>query len=368
MARKGDGIFKRGKVWRLDCIIAGKRHQGQLGRGISRAVALDLATAYRAAILRGEAGILQKKKDVTFEKASADFLEAMKGRIRENTYRSYETCLNSMADHFKGKSLSEISAFLIEAWKKKRKEDAPVSFNRELGTLRTMFNWCIDNGRFDGGNPTRKVKRLTESRGHQRALEPEEEVRLLEACREPLKTILLCGIDAGLRIPSETLWLKKTDIDWSRNTVTVPAAFAKNGKAESVPLTPRLREALRRVSQSNPKSEYIFTRDNGQPFKSIQNIFRTAAAKAEITGIYPHVMRHTFATRLDKSGASLREIQELGRWADIRMVQRYSNVSERNKREAIQRLSDNSPKVIPSSEINKEKSYQGPIAVNDRKA
>ncbi len=139
-----------------------------------------------------------------------------------------------------------------------------------------------------------------------------------------------------------TLWLKKSDIDLRNNQVTVPAAFAKNGKAESVPLTPRLHAALKHVMQNNPKSEYVFTKRYGKAYKSIQNIFRTAASRAKIADISPHVMRHTFATRLDKSGASLREIQELGRWADIRMVQRYSNVSDRNKREAIQRLSNRS--------------------------
>jgi integrase len=128
-------------------------------------------------------------------------------------------------------------------------------------------------------------------------------------------------------------------VDLGRDIVTVPAAFAKNGKSESVPLTPRLQSALRQIIQSKPETEYIFMRANGQPFKSIQNIFRAAAEKAGVANIYPHVMRHTFATRLDQTGASLREIQELGRWGDIRMVQRYSNVSDRNKREAIKRLS-----------------------------
>ena len=140
--------------------------------------------------------------------------------------------------------------------------------------------------------------------------------------------------------------------------VTVPAAFAKNGKSESVPLTARLQNALRRMIQSGPNTEYIFTRANGRPFKSVQNIFRVAAEKAGVADIYPHAMRHTFATRLDKSGASLREIQELGRWGDIRMVQRYSNVSERSKREAIQRLSNNSPQLIPSTQNTKDNSYQ----------
>jgi integrase len=130
-----------------------------------------------------------------------------------------------MADHFKGKFLSEVSPFLIEASKKQRKEKAPVSFNRELGTLRTMFNWCLDNGRFDGTNPTRKVKKLPESRGRQLALEPEEETKHLTTCAEPLKTILKGGIDAGLRIPSETLRLKKSDIDLGYSTVTVPSGI-----------------------------------------------------------------------------------------------------------------------------------------------
>lgn len=367
MARKGDGIFKRGKVWRIDCIIAGKRHQGQLGRGITRSVALELATAYRAAVLRGEVGILQKKKDILYEKAQEEFLAACKGNIRENTYRSYETCLKSMADYFKDKNLGEISSFLIEGWKKKRKEAAPVSFNRELGTLKTMFNWAIEKGKFEGTNPAQKVKKITESRGRERALEPEEEERILAASAEPLRTILLCGIDAGLRIPSETLWLKKPDIDLKHGFVTIQACFAKNGKTQSVPLTPRLRDSLGRLMAKNPGSEYVFTKADGKPFKTIQNIFRTAAKNAGLTDISPHVMRHTFATRLDETGASLRTIQELGRWADIRMVQRYSNVSERSKREAIERLSRNSPQVIPTPQNTKVKSYQKLAAVNGGK-
>lgn len=42
--------------------------------------------------------------------------------------------------------------------------------------------------------------------------------------------------------------------------------------------------------------------------------------------------------RLDETEASLRTIQELGRWANIRMVQRYLNLSEWSKKEAIDRL------------------------------
>jgi integrase len=90
--------------------------------------------------------------------------------------------------------------------------------------------------------------------------------------------------------------------------------------------------------KNNRVAEYLFTKPDGKPYKFIQNIFRTGAKRAGLHDISPHVMRHTFATRLDETGASLREIQEFGRWGDIRMVQRYSNVSDRNKRKAIKRL------------------------------
>src|SRR5262245_14533948 len=73
-------------------------------------------------------------------------------------------------------------------------------------------------------------------------------------------------------------------------------------------------------------------------YRSIQNIFRTACKRAGLVNVTPHVMRHTFASRLGMEGVDIRTIQELGRWKDIRMVQRYANLSERHKAEAIEKL------------------------------
>lgn len=43
MARRGDGLYLRGKTWYLDACINGTRHQKRLGKGITRSVALELA-------------------------------------------------------------------------------------------------------------------------------------------------------------------------------------------------------------------------------------------------------------------------------------------------------------------------------------
>jgi hypothetical protein len=76
MARRGKGLVLRGKTWWLDFTFRGIRHQNRFGKSINKTVAGELAAVERSKILRGEAGIGGKKrKDITFEKASEEFLK-----------------------------------------------------------------------------------------------------------------------------------------------------------------------------------------------------------------------------------------------------------------------------------------------------
>ena len=49
--------------------------------------------------------------------------------------------------------------------------------------------------------------------------------------------------------------------------------------------------------------------------------------------------RHTFASRLTGASVDLRTIQELGGWKSIKMVERYSHISNKHKAEAIGKIS-----------------------------
>jgi integrase len=125
-----------------------------------------------------------------------------------------------------------------------------VGFNRELGTLRTLFNWCIEAGKYEGANPTKRIRRLKESSGMDRLLEPEEEQKLLAACPETLRVMLMCGIHAGLWIPSEVRHLKWRDIDLRRGLLTVQGAFAKSSQTATLPLNSKLSGALEHLKKS----------------------------------------------------------------------------------------------------------------------
>jgi len=103
-----------------------------------------------------------------------------------------------------------------------------------------------------------------------------------------------------------------------------------NAPTRTVPLNATVRVALDRLPRTGA---CVFA-----PLRSVCR-FRTACRKAGLTGVTPHTLRHTFATRLIANGVDLRTVQELGGWAQIEMLERYGHVTTARKAEAVERLS-----------------------------
>src|SRR5215510_14735309 len=100
MARRGDGLYLRGKSWYLDCCINGVRHQKRLGKSIARAVAEELAQVQRGRILKGEAGIGRKQKDLSFDDARKKFEAWAAASKKAGTVKDYKECLRRLAESF----------------------------------------------------------------------------------------------------------------------------------------------------------------------------------------------------------------------------------------------------------------------------
>jgi integrase len=366
MARSGDAIYERSKRnWYLDCWINGVRYRKHLGKGISRSVALEFAHDERTAILRSERGFGKKGKDLTFNDARKKFEDWVKADKKPNTIRTYTACLDKLAEIFNGKRLSDITPWSLEAYKKRRgvgrqlterpkgvaakewnrrcqivKRGAPIRANRELAVLKTLYNKCIAWGVHKGENPVGKVKLRKEERTRLRFLEIEEEARLLAATKEPWRSLILIGIHTGLRIQAEALTLRWSSVDLKRATLTVEAAYAKNGRTRTVPLDSVAMDVLR-ILKAKAKSDEspVFMKDDGSPYRTIGSMFQRACRRANVCRVSPHTLRHTFASRLVMAGVDLRTVQELGGWRTIGMVERYSHLSPQHKAQAIERLS-----------------------------
>lgn len=366
MARRGDAIYLRGKTWWLDFTHQGQRHAIRLGSNINRTAAREIASVKRAEILKGEAGIGRKRKDLSFEKAKEKFLAWAEANTRLNTFRSYRQCLAQLGRAFTGKRLSEIHPFALEHYKRDRlATGAKVAVNRELTTLKSLYNIHLKWGHYEGENPVRQVKPVEEPEGRLRYLGPDEEDKLLGAAKEPLRTIILTGIHAGLRIHAEALTLRWADVDLRRGQLTVLSAYGKNRKPRTVPLNSTLQAAIVTLRARAGAGELVFPGGDGGPRRDIRTAFENARIRAGLgKDVTPHVLRHTFASRLVMAGVDLRTVQELGGWSSLAMVQRYAHLSLSHKAEAVERLARKIPQRYSQHGEEKEAVGSALVVVN----
>jgi integrase len=335
--RKG----KRKDTWILDFLHEGIRHKVRIGSHLSESAAAEIAMVKKTAILKGEAGIGGKKrKDISFEDARKLFEEWAAANKRPGTAKFYGYCLAALSRSFKGKKLSEIVPFTIEAHKKMRKdEDCRVQCNNEMATLSVIFNRCIAWGKYEGTNPATKskVKRFDIGLTKTRWLTEEEEARLLAGCDEPLRSIVLIGIYSGLRVKSEVLTLKPEHIDLPHRTLTIEGAYAKNKKTRHLPMHSKLVEVFE-VLLSQVKGEFLFTNPDGTRLKNIRRSFGSACERAGIKKATPHTLRHTFASRLVMAGVGSLSLQALGRWREPKMVERYVHLTPEHLAKEVEKI------------------------------
>jgi integrase len=137
--------------------------------------------------------------------------------------------------------------------------------------------------------------------------------------------------------------LRWSGVDFRLGLLTVEAGYSKNGEQGSVPMTPRLKEALLRqrfLRGKQDPEEHVFVNRRGEPLQDIRNVFAKArdAAGLKRREVTPHTMRHTFASRLVMLGTDLPTVMKLMRHKSIQMTMRYAHLSPKHEREAIARL------------------------------
>ena len=141
-----------------------------------------------------------------------------------------------------------------------------------------------------------------------------QEVDRLIQCTANLRhrTFLMTLYSAGLRF-AEAASLRIHDIDSARMQIRV--ASGKGRKERLVPLSPRLLKELRIYWQKYKPSDLLFPgKVPGKSYSdtTIRKAMKEAAAKAGIRRrVYPHVLRHSYATGLLEAGVDLLTISKL---------------------------------------------------------
>lgn len=152
---------------------------------------------------------------------------------------------------------------------------------------------------------------------------------LLAGVRNPIhKTCLAVMYCCGLRI-GEATTLEVGAIDGANRLLRI---IGKGNKQRIVPLPQSLLDDLRGLWRTHRNPRWLFpTRDGAAPVSKhvLGNTFRSAARSAGITcRVTPHVLRHSYATRLLEYGVDTRVVQILLGHANIATTAIYTHLTE----------------------------------------
>lgn len=343
------GVFKKDNRWYIDYYLPdGKRKREVVtipGLDPSRVTRLDALKALairKGQMAGGKFEIVQTKKPVPFEKLTQRYLEY--SQSNKKSYTRDITSSKALMRFFGGKTIQQISPWLIEKYKAERQKDythykkpiTKATINRELACLKNMFTKAIEWG-YVTVNPVKKVKLFPEKQEKLRVVSEAEFQKLFSVASPHFKPILLCAYMTGMR-RSEIARLKWDDVNLKGGYIQV--VETKNNDSRIIPVSGILLETLQELKKES-KCEYVFTTHEGEPYTYITAFKRAWYAtlrRSKIAKCRFHDLRHSFATRLVMAGVDIVTVQELMGHRDIKMTKRYSHPTPEHKKQAIERI------------------------------
>ena len=206
----------------------------------------------------------------------------------------------------------------------------PATINRYFSTLSRMFAIAVREWEWLDDSPVRRLSKLKEPRGRSRFLSDSERKRLLRACfqssNRDLYLAVVLALSTGAR-RMEIMGLRWQEIDLARGLIILH--FTKNGLSRSIPLQGYALELVRkRHRQCADRGGLLFpSRRDPQRPADLRVAWGNALKVGAIEDFRWHDLRHSTASYLAMSGATLMEISEVLGHRTLQMVKRYAHLS-----------------------------------------
>ena len=182
-----------------------------------------------------------------------------------------------------------------------------------LAALSHVFTIAVQEWQWCDDSPIRQVRKPRLPRGRVRFLSDDERQHLLESCQASrnryLSPVVVLALATGAR-KGELLGLRWPDVDLQRGTLTFQET--KNGERRAVPLTGQALALMRQHAKVRRlDTMLVFPDATGQRPVGIREAWEYAVKRAGIVDFRFHDLRHSAASYLAMSGASLAEIAEV---------------------------------------------------------
>ena len=166
-------------------------------------------------------------------------------------------------------------------------------------------------------------------------------IRLIKAVEHPVyRTCLNVMYSCGLRL-GEAVRVEVSHIDKFTGNLTV---IGKRNRQRLVPIPPTTLIALRQTWNIHKHKKYLFPNryaKNHVSESTVRVAFHQARQSLGIKDAVPHVLRHSFATRLLEDGVDTRVVQILLGHSSIHSTEVYTHLTtplQLNVRKAIEKF------------------------------
>lgn len=201
--------------------------------------------------------------------------------------------------------------------------------NMSQKALKALGAYLVDVGCWEH-NRAAGLRLVPEPDTLPKALSAEQAERVEVAAMEAKlleRTAMILLLYSALR-RGEMLALEWSHVDlaegWLRFT-------GKGGRERVVPLHPRAADLLSEWHTVCPSARWVVpsplpSRDRPASTSWLEAVCKRVGKAAGVPDLHPHMLRHTFATRMLEQGADIRQVQELLGHASLTTTMRYLRV------------------------------------------
>lgn len=361
-------IEERGDSLRVILYAGGERHTFTLPT-TDRRDAVEFAhkkhTELQQAVGRVRRGLPGRiPLSALFEKFEGERLP----HLAANTQKTYRLSLATFRQFF-GERLGDprvseirpgnIADYLV--WRRvhpRDKRKAPVSsrtVQKDRACLHAVFAFA-EELELREGNPGHKVTAPKADKRTPVILDANQYEKLLKACEgRPMLSLYVTTLgEAGVRCDSEALHLRWTDVDLEEGFLWIASGRdghrTKSGKGRWVPMTQKLRQAMRdhfarfrfAMYDGQPTPwvfHHLITRRRakaGERIGVLRRAFEGAVSRAKLPcDLHQHDLRHRRVTTWLAAGADAVKVKEAMGHADLRTTMDYTHLVRENLRSLV---------------------------------
>ncbi|MFY0632087.1 MAG: tyrosine-type recombinase/integrase [Flavobacteriaceae bacterium] len=286
-----------------------------------------------------------------------------------NTIRGEFYNIKQFVETLQLDNIHQINKSLVENYimeKRAKKNWKPTTTRNNIQALQSFLEYCVKEG-YINQNPIRQIPMPKLHKKLPKALEREDAMRLIDwtyvayfryefnriRCRAIIATFLFTGVRK-----SELLDLKLTDVRIRDKVLRVECG--KGSKDRLIPLNENLisilKEYLRAREKNKKTTPYFFAslrRDNRLGYMTIRRIFDRLKSELSLS-VYPHKLRHTFATLMLEGNCDLYALSKMLGHSDLKTTTIYLAITTRHLKNQIDKHPLGFKEVLPHQRFPSE--------------